>query len=90
MCWVERGVRNQREVVTVWGRWGRGFVLFCLVKMSPIRIPRISAARGLSAPRGEIGFSEMGGSIIQFSTAPQIIAARERRIVGPENKILSL
>jgi hypothetical protein len=90
MCWVERGVRNQREVVIVWGRCGRIVFLLYLENNAPIKLPRSRARIGPLAATGEIGGIEMGGSTSQLRVAPHTIAAKERIAVGAVNKILSL
>jgi len=90
ICWVERGVRNQREVVIVWGRWGRSVFPLYLENSAPIRLPRIKARIGPLAATGEIGGIEIGGRTNQLRVAPHTIAAKERMAVGAVNRILSL
>lgn len=90
MCWVERGVRNHREVVIEWVRWGRGCLALNFVNRAPPAAPNKRARSGPLAARGLIGASEIGGMTSQLSAAPQEIAARERIEVGAVNKILEL
>lgn len=90
ICCVDKGVRNHKDVVIVCGKWAIGFSLFCFVNINPNVTPRIKAANGLNALKGEIGFSETGGRISQFKVAPQVMAANESIPVGRLNRILSL
>lgn len=49
ICWVDRGVRNQRDVVIVWGREGRGFCVLNFAKRNPAALPRRRAIIGPAA-----------------------------------------
>lgn len=90
ICWVDRGVRNHKEVVMMCGRWGIRVLLLYLVNRVPARVPSRRARIGSLAATGEIGEREIGGRIIQFKVAPHMTAARERVAVGTVNRALAL
>lgn len=89
-CWVERGVRNHREVMIVWGKCERGCCGIVSEKMAPPTIPIKRARTGALAARIEIGARVVGGIMIQFNVAPQTTAANESTPVGRVNKSLVL
>lgn len=89
-CWVERGVRNHREVMIVWGKCGRGCCGIVSEKTIPPPTPIKRARTGPLAARIEIGARVVGGIITQFNVAPQMIAANESIPVGIVNKSLVL
>lgn len=90
MCWVDNGVKNQRDVVMVWGRCGSGLCLLYLANKTPAKLPKRRARIGPLAAIGEIGLIRIGGRTSQFKAAPHVIAANESIAVGRVNKFLSL
>lgn len=89
-CWVERGVRNHREVVIVCGRCGIGCWAIFLENTAPNAAPIKRARRGVLADSGWIGAMVIGGMTSQLRLAPQVIAANDSKAVGAVNRELEL
>lgn len=90
ICWVDRGVKNHKEVVKLWGRWGMGVCALNFAKKRPMISPINKAIKGVLALVGEMGAMGNGGRISQLRVAPQIIAAKDSVTVGAQKKILVL